>query len=79
MFNSAGKGPTLYGAGTVDGRDSERRCGVRWPSDRAVSGVLQWIDEAEASGRTWARNALVVIGLLLAVLWLALKTGLIGG
>ncbi len=78
MSNTAPSGPGFFGGTQSDHRGQKRR-GVTWASDRAVSGVLQWIDDAEASGRTWARNALAVIGVLLALLVIALKTGLVGG
>jgi hypothetical protein len=61
--------------GTDHGR---KRPGVKRPSPRAVNGVLEWIDEAQSTQSTWARNALVVVGLVGVLLWLALRLGLLG-
>jgi hypothetical protein len=46
------------------------------PSRRAISDLLEWIDEAQTAQRTWARNALLVVGTIAVLLWLALRLGL---
>ncbi len=56
---------------------SARRRGALPPSRRAIDGVLQWIDEAHASQRTWARNALIGVLAFAGLVWLALWLGLL--
>jgi hypothetical protein len=48
-----------------------QRRGTRPPSSRAIHGLLDWIDEAHYSQRTWARNALFVMVALVVLLWIA--------
>jgi len=55
---------------------SARRRGAMPPSRRAISDLLEWIDEAQTAQRTWARNALLVVGTIAVLLWLALRLGL---
>jgi len=54
-----------------------RRRGVTAPSPRAVAAVLAWIDAAEAANRTWARNLLEVLAVIVALLLLAFRSGLL--
>jgi hypothetical protein len=48
------------------------------PSSRAIGAVLEWIDEAHEDQRSWARNSLVVVAVLMGALLVALKSGLVG-
>jgi signal transduction histidine kinase len=59
------------------GPSSTGRPGAMPPSRRAINGLLEWVDEAQASQRTWAQRALVVIGTIVVVLWLMLRFGLL--
>ncbi|MHB0955467.1 MAG: hypothetical protein ACYC0X_03720 [Pirellulaceae bacterium] len=65
---------------SVDGEPmpwSARRRGVRPPSRHVIYEVLQWIDEAEAAQRTWAKNALAVISMIATLVWVAMRLGLL--
>ncbi len=77
MPNFAGQRSRYCEAVSNGGLGRQRRRGVQRASDRSVSGVLEWIDAAEVSGRNWARNALAVVGVLLALLWLTFEICLI--
>jgi hypothetical protein len=50
---------------------------VTAPSQRAITGVLAWIDDAETANRTWARNLLAVLAMIVTLLLLAFRTGLL--
>jgi len=58
-------------------RGRRRGYGVMPPSRRSNSGLLQWIREAQATQRTWARNALIAFGILFVILLLAMRLGLL--
>jgi hypothetical protein len=42
-----------------------------------TSGVLEWIDQADRSNRTWARNTLAVFAAIVIPLLAAVKLGLL--
>ncbi len=46
------------------------------PADNTADRVLEWIDTAQDANRSWARNMLTGIVVLLALLWLV--AGLVG-
>lgn len=45
--------------------------------DSEADGVLEWVDRADRSNRTWARNVLTVLAALIVPLLAALKSGVI--
>ena len=65
------------GTEIVDKVWGRKRPGVTRPSRRAIQGVVQWIDEAEITNRTWARNALIVVAVFVALVLLAARLGLL--
>lgn len=64
------------GAFTRETRVKKRR-GAGTVSPRRINELLAWIDEAQGVHRTWARNALIVLGAVFVLLLAALKTGLL--
>ena len=65
------------GTEIVDKVWERKRPGVTPPSRRAIQDVVQWIDEAEIANRTWARNALIVVAVVVALVLLAARLGLL--
>jgi hypothetical protein len=63
-------------ASTSETRVKKRR-GVGTVSPRRINDLLAWIDEAQNVHRTWARNALIVLGVVVVLLLVALRTGLL--
>ena len=61
------------GTGIVDKTAGCKRPGGTRPSTRAIQGVLQWIDEAEAANGTWARNTLMVLSIFVVLVLLAVR------
>jgi len=72
-------GTCAEAAGARPGKKVQRKYHrkVTAPSPRAVTGVLAWIDDAETANRTWARNLLAVLAIIVALFLLAFRTGLL--
>ncbi len=60
-----------------DSSRPERRSGVRPPSSRAINGLFDWVDQHHAAQQNWARNKLIVVGLLGLALAILMRLGLI--
>ena len=73
--------PTCHACPTcgreVDAPHSIDRRGAPRPSPRAIRQILEWVDHAHAAQRSWARNMLVVVLVLMAVLFLAMGLGMV--
>ena len=74
---AAGTSAEAAGAGPGKKVRSKHHRTVMAPSQRAITGVLAWIDDAETANRTWARNLLAVLAMLVVLLLLAFRTGLL--
>jgi len=65
------------GAGILQKMSGRERPGATRPSPRTIRNVLQWIDDAKAANRTWARNTLFAFGVFVALMLLAVRMGLL--
>ena len=77
MYRDISQDAAARSAELAGGIRLERRRGVMPPSRRAIRGVLEWIDQAQTIHRVWGRNGLVLVGILSALLLLALRFGLL--